>query len=108
MTNHVTKCSDFLRVLLRASKIQAEALLVTASAKQVDCISEIAINLQILPLGTNAKRLVMKSKKILDSISNLATSTKSRLEIIQKYVKRIIAILNAVKNRLLVVLKSST
>lgn len=103
-TPRVKDCSSFIRVLLSAGTLQAKAILLTASNEQVDCLSEIAFNIRRINLGKKARQLVMKSKKILDTLANLSTSVKRRLEIIQRYVKRIIEIITAVKDRLKVIM----
>ena len=90
-----------MRVLLKGGRVQAEAILVTASVKQVDCLGEVASNLLRLPHGKKAKKQVMKYKKILSMVGDFALSTKKRLALIQKYAKKILVVLLAVKNRLL-------
>lgn len=104
MSSRVNDCSSFLQVLLNAGKFQAKAILLTASEEQVKCVGEIAYNIRRIPLGKKARELVQKSRKILNSLSNFAISTERRLATIQRYVKRIIDILMAVKDRLLAVM----
>ena len=88
-------------MLLSAHKVQAEALVVTASDHQVDCISEIVLNLLQLPLPRKAKALVTKYGKLLKALGDLGVSVKKRFALLQKNVKRVILLLSAVKNRLL-------
>ena len=87
--------------MLSAQKVQAEALIVTASDHQVDCISEIVLNLLQLPLPRKTKALVMKYGKLLKALGDLSTSVKKRFVLLQKHVKRIILLLSSVKKRLL-------
>ena len=103
----MSKCGDFIRAILRGSNVQAEALLVTASDRQVDCLSEIFYNLQRLPLGKKAKALVAKYRKIVDVLGDLAVRVKSRLLMVQKFAKKILLLLQSVKIRLLSLLNPS-
>lgn len=107
MSARLDGCSSFLRVLLTAEKTQAEALLVTASDRQVDCVSEIALNLLKLPLGREAKKMVVKHAKLFKQVADLAASVKKRLVLLQKHAKRIILVLLSVRKRLLALLPVS-
>ena len=107
MSSRLLKCSDFLKSLLRGSRVQSEALLVTASDKQVDCLGEIFHNLLRLPLGKKAKALVAKYRKIVTAVGNLALKVKNRLSVIQKFAKKILFVLMAVKMRILSLLTHS-
>ena len=101
MSRRLKECQDFLKALLKGSRVQGEAILITASEKQVNCLGEVASNLLRLPLSKKAKKLVMKCRKILTILGNFALSAKKRLVVIHKYAKKILAVLMAVKNRLL-------
>ena len=84
MSNRLRACGDFLCTLLKGSLIQAEAILVTATDRQVDCIGEIIYNLRRLPLTKKSKVIVAKFKKILEVVGDLSFKVKKRLVFIQK------------------------
>ena len=107
MSARLSKCGDYLKAILKGSNVQGEALLVTASDQQVNCLSEIFYNLRRLPLGKKAKALVAKYRKVVDVIANLALRVKSRLLMVQKFAKKILVILMSVKLRILSLLTPS-
>ena len=106
MSSRLKGCGDFLRTLLKGSLLQAEAVLVTATNKQVDCVGEIIYNLRRLPLSKKSKAIVVKYKKILEVVSDLGLKVKNRLVIIQKYTNKNLSVLMSVKNRLLSLLST--
>ena len=57
MSRRLRDCSSYLRLLLSGDKIQSEAILVTATDKQVECLSEIIRNILRLPVGKENERL---------------------------------------------------
>ena len=69
--------------MLSGDKIQSEAILVTATDKQVECLSEIIRNILRLPVGKKTRDLITKHKKILDKLSDNNISVRKRLEIVQ-------------------------
>ena len=42
MSRRLKDCQDFLKALLKGSRVQGEAILITASEKQVNCLGEVA------------------------------------------------------------------
>ena len=101
MSTRLRSCKDFLRTILKGTLLQAEALLVTATNAQVNCLGEVFFNLLRLPLGKKCKVLVAKYRKILDVVGDLNLSVRKRLILIQKHVRKILMILMASKNRIL-------
>lgn len=94
-----------MRLLITTdSKLQAEAILVTLTNEQTECISEVFENLLSLPVSNQTKLLLVKNKTLLAKISDSTSSIRERKQLIQKSAKRIIAILISAKKRLLSVL----
>ena len=101
MSLRLRSCTDFLKTVLKGSRVQAIAVLVTASQRQLDCLGEIINNLRRLPISSKCKALMRKFKKTLDIIANLTIKTKTRLLTVQRSVKKVLAVLLSAKNRLL-------
>ena len=94
------KCEAFLRVLISADRLQGEALLVTANDHQVNCITEVMLNILRLPVGKKTKALIAKSKKILQAIADFSISVTQRLKIIQRAALKVYLVILSVKNQL--------
>ena len=86
------------------SKLQAEALLVTSTADQIECLSEVIRNLLTLPVAKSTKLLLAKHKSVLTKIADSESSIKQRRVLIQSSAKRLITVLQSAKIRLLKVL----
>ena len=99
------RCESFLRVLLSADRLQGEALLVTASKHQVNCLTEIMLNILRLPVGKKAKALITKSRKILRAIADFGLSVAQRLKIIQRAAVKVFLVIQSVRNKLKLVLR---
>ena len=82
-------------------KVQSEALLVTASGKQVDCLAEIVRNILELPVSKTTAALITRHKKLLQTVGDKSVSAKKRLELIQKWHGIILNVLLSVRNKLL-------
>ena len=82
--------SNFVRLLLQTTKLQAIALLETITKKQTDCISEIILNLtsgNIIRLDENVGKQLSKSRRILNSLKNRNISVGKRGTIIKNHLK---------------------
>ena len=101
MSKRLRECSSYLKLLLSGNRVQSEAILVTASDKQVECLSEIMRNVLRLPVGKKTKSLINQHMKILQALSNKENTVKKRLDIIQKSHSKILDILMSVKPRLM-------
>ena len=101
MSRRLRDCSSYLRLLLSGDKIQSEAILVTATDKQVECLSEIIRNILRLPVGKKTRDLITKHKKILDKLSDNNISVRKRLEIVQSSPAKVLDVLLSVKSKLI-------
>ena len=101
MSSRLRDCAPYLRLLLSGNRIQSEAILVTASDKQVECVSEIIRNVLQLPVGKRTKQLIIYHKKILVALADKDNTVRKRLDIIQKSHIKILDVLLSVKSKLL-------
>ena len=101
MSKRLRDCDSYLRILLSGNRIQGEALLVTASDKQVECIGEIVTNLLQLPVSKKTQGLIHQYEKILKPLADRKLSTRKRLDIIQKSHVSLLDVLLSVKSKLL-------
>lgn len=101
MSKRLRHCQYYLKLLLTSDQVQAEGLLVTASNKQVECISEIVRNILRLPVSRKTKDLIQIHNKVLTSLSDKQVSIEKRLAILQKYHIKILEVLLSVKKKLL-------
>jgi hypothetical protein len=104
-SSRLRKCADYLNLLLNQDRLQGEALIVTANNHQVDCIGEVIKNILRLPVGKRTKQLIAKSKKVLQTLADLAINVKKRLQLLQKTPAMVLELLLSVKNRLKAVLR---
>ena len=100
MSKRLRDCSSYLKVLLSSDKTQSEAVLVTATDKQVECISEIVRNVLRLPVSNKTKKLIKQHEKILVSLADKQNTIRKRLDIIQKSHSKILDVLLSVKKKL--------
>ena len=91
-------------MLLEKNELQTEALLVTATNKQVVCISELARNILRLPVSSRTKKLLKQHSGVLESIGDKKKSIQARRELIQEHSGELILIVYSIKNRLLQIL----
>lgn len=101
MSKRLRDCNSYLRLVLSGNRIQSEAILVTATNKQVDCLGEIIRNVLRLPVGKKTKVLIKKHEKILLLISNKDIPLRKRLITLQKSHTIILDVLLSVKSKLL-------
>ena len=100
MSKRLRDCSSYLKVLLSSDRIQSEAVLVTATDKQVECLSEIIRNVLRLPVSKKTKGLIKEHEKILIALADKQKTVRKRLDIIQKSHSKILDVLLSVKNKL--------
>ena len=101
MSKRLRQCTPYLRVLLSGNLVQSEAVLITASDAQVNCLSEIIRNILRLPVSSKTKKLIKLYKKILDIVADAGISIEKRLKTIQKSASKILEVLMSVKKNLL-------
>lgn len=101
MSKRLQDCSSYLKVLLSNNKVQSEAVLVTASVKQVNCLAEIIKNILQLPVSIKTSTLLKKHKKLLTTLGDTKVPVKKRLHLIQKWHSVILSVLLSVKTKLL-------
>ena len=104
MSKRLRDCNSYLRLLLSGNRVQSEAILVTASDKQVECVSEIIRNVLQLPVGKKTKDLIIQHKKILVALADKDNTVRKRLDIIQRSHIKILDVLMSVKPTLLALL----
>ena len=104
MSKRLRDCDSYIRLLLSGNQLQSEAILVTATDKQVECISEIIRNILQLPVGKKTKDLITKYNKLLITLSDKNNTVQHRLDIVQKSHSKILEVLLSVKNKLLQIL----
>ena len=98
MFARLVKNSDFLRTILRGSRLQAEAVLLTAS----DHVwAKLSLTCHAFRLSKKANELVTKFRKVLRIIGDLSLKVKDKLVVVQKFAKKILSILMSVLTRLL-------
>ena len=101
--------ADYINLLLSTPKrIQAIALLDTATPGQVNTLMEIAKNVLHLPLSPGAKLAIAKRKRFLEDLANNQKSIRSKSRLLSKHHRLILEILSAVKTPLLLMIKEST
>ena len=93
MSKRLRDCDSYLRLLLSGNRIQSEAILVTATDKQVECLSEIIRNVLRLPVGKKTKDLITKYNKVLVALGDKGNTVDKRLDIIQKSHGKILDVL---------------
>ena len=101
MSKKLKDCSIYLKLLLTGNRLQSEAILVTATDKQVECISEIIRNILRLPVSYKTKKLIKEYKKILDTLADKNNTVQKRLNIIHKSYSIILDVLLSVKKKLI-------
>ena len=101
MSKRLRQCTPYLRVLLSGNLVQSEAVLITASDAQVNCLSEIIRNVLRLPVSNKTKKLIKLYKKILHIVADSGISIEKRLKTIQKSADKILEVLMSVKKNLL-------
>ena len=101
MSKRLRQCTPYLRILLSGNQVQSEAVLVTASDAQVNCLSEIFRNVLRLPVGPKTTKLIRLYKKILDIVADAGNSIEKRLKIIQKSAIQLLEVLMSVRKKLL-------
>ena len=101
MSKRLSQCAPYLRVLLSGNQVQSEAVLITASDTQVNCLSEIIRNILRLPVGPKTKKLIKLHKKILHVVADSDNTIEKRLKTIQKWATNILELLMSVKKNLL-------
>ena len=100
MSPLVKENSDFIGLLLSTTSLQAQALLDTVTAKQVQVISQIARNLLETPLGDEAKKEVANNRKLIGKLGDVHIGVTKKARFIGIHRKRIIAVLRAAKTLL--------
>lgn len=96
----------FLYLLLNPPvKIQAEALLDTASNSQIKSLSEIARNLLLLPLNEKGSTVVKKREKLLLKLADKKLSNRVKGRLLSRHRRIILDILSHVKTPLYHMLK---
>lgn len=101
MSKKLKKCAAYFRVILEGDKVQTEALLRTATDRQVDCIGEIFRNLSHLKVTKKTKRLLDTYKKVIAIIADTAQSIRRRLKVIRKNAQKVAEVLLSIKAGLL-------
>ena len=105
MSERLRDCKSYLRLMLLSdNRVQSEAILVTASDKQVECVSEIVRNVLQLPVSKKTKDLIIQHKKILVALADKDNTVRKRLDIIQRSHIKILDVLLSVKSTLLTLL----
>lgn len=95
----VKENADFINLLINTTSIQAQALLDTATVKQIYVISEIFRNLKKIPVGEDIKAELEKNDKLVDRIAsdNKKIGVVKKGTIIGRHRKKIIRILKTAK-----------
>lgn len=84
----LSKNSNFLKLLLNTSRIQAIAILETITNKQTDCISEIVLNLvegNIIKLNKNIEEILQSRKRILNILKDKNICSSKRAALIKSH-----------------------
>lgn len=98
---------NFLNLILHpASKIQAEALLDTATRNQIKSLEEISRNLLSLPLNVETEKIINKRKSLLKKIAENKVSIREKGKIISRYRRSLLDVLFKVKDPLSAVVNS--
>ena len=97
----LTSCASYIRLLLETTKEQALALLSTATTRQIEAIGEIAFNLITLSLPANVKRLVTRSKDLLQKLAKKKISFRSKIRLLKKNCSKFMSLLQKIKTSLL-------
>ncbi len=97
------KVRQFILFILDKSTlpIQARLLLQNISHEQVQGLSEIFHNRDLLPLTQNSKAIIKKKKKIFDKIANRKLSIKTRTRLVKTHHRLILNTLNLLAKFLL-------
>ena len=101
MSKRLTQCSSYIKLLLSGNRIQSEAILVTATDKQVDCRSEILRNVLRLPVTKKTQDLIRTHNKLLQSLGDKKIPVSKRLQLIQRSHGKILDVLMSIKSVLL-------
>ena len=100
MTKNLVDNTHFLNLLLSTSREQGVALLQTITKEQLLLVSEIAKNIQLLPLPKKAKYLVTKKKKLVTRIADRNLSRTKKLPLIRKNAVYVLSLLLSLKAQL--------
>lgn len=84
--------ANFIALLINTTQLQAEALLDTASRKQVKVISLICKNLLKFPLEQDAKNEVEKHHKLLEKLGSSSIGLSKKGHLIGLHRKKIIRV----------------
>ena len=104
MSKRLRDCSSYIKLLLSGDRIQSEAILVTATDKQVECLSEIMRNVLRLPVGKKTVDLIKQNRSLLERLADKDTTVRKRLDILQKSHNIILDVLLSVKSKLVPIL----
>ena len=101
MSNRLRQCEFYIKLLLTSDQVQAEGLLVTASDKQVECLSEIIRNILRLPVSRKTRDLIQLHNKTLTTLSDKKIAVDKRLALLQKSHLYVLQVLISVKKKLM-------
>lgn len=108
MSRRLADNKAFLTLILEAGdKRQQKALLQTITDNQLEAIGEIFYNLiHIVPVKKSEEKLIKKSRKLLQRMSVISKSSRSRRKLLQSNRVKLISILHHFSDKLLQVLHS--
>ena len=101
MSKRLRDCEHYLRLLMSSDNVQGEALLVTASDKQVECLSEIIRNVLRLPVSKKTKDIIKLHHKTFITLANKDITVEKRLALVQKSHLNILNLLLSIKKKLI-------
>ena len=85
---------------MSCDEVQGEALLVTATEKQAECLSEIIRNVLRLPVSRKTKDLIKLHQNTLTLLADKEITKEKRVKLIQKSYLMILHLLLSVKKNL--------
>ena len=98
MSELLKQNGNFIDLVLSTPKrLQAVALLDTATPDQVRTLAEIARNVLHLPLSPEARLTINKRRHLLEKLSNQKLSTRRKADLISKHHRLILEVLHAIK-----------
>lgn len=100
MGSKVRDNADFLRLLLSTHATQQLALLHSITPEQIDMISEVMHNIQLLPLSSKDSQFVKPRLHLIRKIGDSSKSNRHRKRLVAKHKRQVLKIFNYFQTKL--------
>ena len=104
MSNRIDRNKDFISLLLSTDTKQKKALLAPITDVQVNALTEIFYNLDVVLPLSRAEEKVLKNKPFIHKLTNIPSSETRRRAIVKRHYHVLLKILTAFADKLLTIL----